>query len=294
MTTPYIGRFAPSPTGPLHFGSLVAALASFLDARAHGGTWLVRMEDVDETRCRPEFAEDILRTLTAFGLTWDGEVMVQSQRKARYADALGALDRHVYACVCSRKEIADSALNGVEGPVYPGTCRTRAHSHAESALRVRTDDADITFIDRIQGPCHQNVMRDVGDFILRRKDGLFAYQFAVTIDDHEQGVTDVVRGADLIDSTARQIHLQRLLGFNTPRYLHIPVATNAAGQKLSKQTLAAGVGSASHMQNLVAALQFLGQTPQANASRPRALLDHAIRQWSPEAIPACRDISLTA
>ena len=230
----YVGRFAPSPTGPLHFGSLVAALASYLDAKAHDGKWLVRIEDIDETRCDPAHATDILRTLQAFGMHWDGEVVTQSARKALFGVALQALRAtgQVYACACTRKEIADSALHGLEGPVYPGTCRHKDLPEEGNALRIRTSSEKIFFTDLVQGEIAQRIETEIGDFVVNRRDGLFAYQLAVVVDDAEQGVTNVVRGADLLDSTAQQIYLQALLGYPTPQYLHVPVALNAAGQKL--------------------------------------------------------------
>jgi glutamyl-Q tRNA(Asp) synthetase len=287
--SPYLGRFAPSPTGPLHFGSLVAALASYLDARQAGGQWLVRMEDVDTPRCRAEHARSILETLNAFGFRWDGEVEVQSQRTPHYAAALDRLRMAgmSYACACSRKEIADSAMSGVDGPVYPGTCRHLALPESGHAIRVRTDDQPIEFTDRCQGKQIQRLETDIGDFVLRRRDGLFNYQLAVVVDDAEQGVTDVVRGADLIDSTARQIHLQRLLGYATPRYLHIPIATNESGQKLSKQTLAPAISATDAVATLNRALRFLGQ-PVQEAAAPAPLLEIAVRHWNPGAIPSVR------
>jgi glutamyl-Q tRNA(Asp) synthetase len=293
---PYIGRFAPSPTGPLHFGSLVAAVASYLDARAHGGQWRLRIEDVDETRCQPQFTDDILRSLYAFGLRWDGEVMMQTRRKADYQTALQRLDQQsaTYACICSRREIADSAIAGLDGPVYPGTCRSARHDPAGPAIRVITDNQPIRFMDRLQGVVSQRLGSQLGDFIVRRRDGLFAYQLAVVVDDAEQGITQVVRGADLIDSTPRQIHLQRLLGVATPQYLHVPVATNAHGQKLSKQTLAPALGNTDACRLLLRALQFLGQPPiaaAAGASLP-ALLAVAQRNWQVAAIPARRQLAL--
>ena len=259
--TKYVGRFAPSPTGPLHFGSLVAAVASYLDARAHRGSWLVRIEDVDTTRCKPHFADEILSTLNVFGLKRDGDVMVQSQRTARYQSALRTLidNKLSYACACSRKEISDSALSGVEGPVYPGTCREKNLPALNNAIRVRTAPGEIQFTDRVQGECTQCLDRHIGDFVLKRRDGLFAYQLAVVIDDADQGVTHIVRGADLLDSTARQIHLQRLLALPTPSYLHLPVVVNEAGQKLSKQTLAPAIGAKDACAWLRDALVHLGQ-----------------------------------
>ena len=235
----YAGRFAPSPTGPLHFGSLVAALASWLDARAARGRWLVRIEDLDRPREAPGSATDILRTLERLGLFWDGEVLYQSRRREHYAAALRRLAPQCYACGCTRREIADSSLAlAADGArIYPGSCRAGlAAGRSARAVRVRTEAAPIEFIDRVQGPQRQSLERDVGDFVLLRADGQFAYQLAVVVDDALQGVTDVVRGADLLGSTARQIHLQRLLGIPTPRYLHVPVALSAAGGKLSKQT----------------------------------------------------------
>jgi glutamyl-Q tRNA(Asp) synthetase len=285
----YIGRFAPSPSGPLHFGSLVAALASYLDAKAHGGTWLVRIEDVDETRCKPEHADDILRTLAAFGLNWDGEVMVQSQRKPAYEQALARLSKaHItYACTCSRKEIADSAM-GIEGPIYPGTCRALNLPSENNAIRVLTNDETIHFTDRVQGEMSQRIESDIGDFVIKRRDGLFAYQLALVVDDAGQGITHVVRGADLLDSTARQIYLQQLLGFITPQYLHVPIAVNDAGQKLSKQTLAPGISKADAVAEIKAALRFLGQENPSSGVSPGDLLAAAIRNWQVSAIPRVR------
>ncbi len=279
-----LGRFAPSPTGPLHFGSLVAALASWLDARAGGGRWLVRMEDLDRPRVQPGAADDILRTLAAFGLGWDGEVLYQSRREALYREALERLQRHTYWCGCSRREIADSSLGlAVDGArIYPGTCRAGlGPGKTARALRVRVPEVEIAFVDRVQGRQSQSLARDVGDFVLYRADGLFAYQLAVVVDDAAQGVTDVVRGADLLDSTARQIYLQRLLGVPTPRYLHVPVAINAKGEKLSKQTGARPVDAGRRDSEIRTALRFLGQ-PETGS------LAEAVHAWDPALIPAQR------
>lgn len=280
----YTGRFAPSPTGPLHFGSLVAALASWLDARAAGGRWLVRLEDLDRPREQPGAAEQILRTLQSFGLYWDGTPQYQSRRGALYDAALGRLGEHLYWCACSRREIADSALGlAADGAqIYPGTCRAGVPAAKQPrALRVRTAGKEIVFHDRVQGEQRQTLETEVGDFVLRRADGQFAYQLAVVVDDAEQQVTDVVRGADLLDSTARQIFLQRLLGYPQPRYLHVPVAVNAAGEKLSKQTGAATVDASERSATLRQALRFLGQ-PETDD------LAGAIRSWDPARIPAQR------
>ena len=287
----YIGRFAPSPTGPLHFGSLVAALASYLDAKAHDGKWLVRIEDVDETRCNTAHSADILRSLQAFGLQWDGEIKIQSARKVLYEAALQTLrtSGFTYACTCSRKEIADSALAGLEGLVYPGTCRSAGIDENGQSIRVRTSSEIISFSDLVQGEIAQCIELEIGDFVLRRRDGLFAYQLAVVADDAEQGVTHVVRGADLLDSTARQIYLQRLLGYPTPQYLHIPVALNEFGQKLSKQTLAPALSTSRHaiQSVMLAALRFLGQ-PTANVEKSLPIgefLTSAVQNWSRDSIP---------
>ena len=295
-STKYMGRFAPSPTGPLHFGSLVAAVASYLDARAHGGSWRVRIEDIDTTRCQPKFADEILDTLSAFGLHWDGEVLYQSRRTIRYRAALDQLaaNNHTYACACSRREIGDSALAGIDGPVYPGTCRAKGLAANGNAVRVRTTLAEILFVDRVQGECRQVPGTDIGDFVLKRRDGLFAYQLAVVVDDADQGVNVVVRGADLLDSTPRQIYLQQLLGLPTPEYLHLPVVINAAGQKLSKQTLAAAIGPVDACRLLRDALAFLGQPPLgAKHAAPSDLLAVAVRTWAAAAIPKRRISHIT-
>lgn len=242
MNTPYVGRFAPSPTGPLHAGSLVAAVASYLDARVHNGTWLIRIEDIDEGRSVPGAAEGILDLLQRLGMESDREVVWQSRRKHLYQAAFDQLAANAYACGCNRREIADSRLGfGPDGAaIYPGTCRNGlAPGRTTRSLRLRVPEpgADLVeFTDRFAGPIRQRLALESGDFVLKRADGYWAYQLAVVVDDAEQGVTDVVRGADLIDSTPRQIYLQRLLGVPTPRYLHVPVVRNAAGEKLSKQT----------------------------------------------------------
>jgi glutamyl-Q tRNA(Asp) synthetase len=283
----YRGRFAPSPTGPLHFGSLVAAVASFLDARAAGGEWIVRIEDVDESRTVPGAGDAILRQLEAFGFEWDGEVVTQSRRTHLYEEALARLRAQglVYRCRCSRREIADSALRGVEGAIYPGTCRAlHVGPGTPGAERLLVAGASIAFDDRVQGRISQDITREIGDFVLKRRDGLHAYQLAVVVDDADQAITDVVRGADLLHSTPRQILLQRLLGFLTPRYLHFPVATHERGEKLSKQTLAAAADDRSAATLLTAALRFLGQDIPEEAA-PREMLRQAARRWSPLAIP---------
>lgn len=244
---PYVGRFAPSPTGPLHAGSLVAALASYLDARAHRGTWLVRIEDIDEGRAVRGSAQDILALLARLGMHPDGEVVWQSRRKHLYEAARARLADTVYGCGCNRREIADSRLGvGPDGAaIYPGTCRHGlAQGREARGLRLRVPEPGedvISFQDRFAGTVSQRLASESGDFVLKRADGFWAYQLAVVVDDAEQGVTDVVRGADLLDSTPRQIYLQRLLDVPTPRYLHVPVVRNEHGEKLSKQTGALAV-----------------------------------------------------
>jgi len=286
---PYVGRFAPSPTGPLHFGSFVAALASWLDARVAGGRWLLRMEDLDRPRVKSDASDRILAQLESAGLHWDGEVTWQSQRLDLYRQALERLASMdaTYWCACTRKEIADSAITPDGAGVYAGTCRGGfARGKCPRAIRLKTSLDPIAFLDRVQGSISQCVEREVGDFVVFRADGTFAYQLAVVVDDAEQGVTDVVRGADLIDSTPRQIHLQRLLGLPTPRYLHVPVALNAAGEKLSKQKDAAE-GSA---RDLRAALAFLGHSAPADVADGE-LLDWAKSAWNPGTIPRRRTIA---
>ena len=261
----YVGRFAPSPTGPLHAGSLAAALASWLDARAHGGRWLVRIEDVDGPRNVAGAAEGILATLRAFGFDWDGEVVHQSERGALYQSAFDRLHAagFVYPCACTRREIADSAAGVREHAfgrelVYPGTCREGIPAGRPArAWRMRVPSADIVFEDALAGTQAQNLARDVGDFVLKRADGLWAYQLAVVVDDAAQGITHVVRGADLLDSTARQIHLLRALGHAEPLYLHVPVVTDAKGEKLSKQTRALALDAAAREAQLEAAWRHL-------------------------------------
>ncbi|HUQ74034.1 MAG TPA: tRNA glutamyl-Q(34) synthetase GluQRS [Burkholderiales bacterium] len=280
----YTGRFAPSPTGPLHMGSLVAALASWLDARAAGGRWLVRIEDLDRPRCVPGAAQAILDGLERLGLHWDGEVVYQSARTDLYRAALGQLRRHTYWCGCTRREIADSSLGlASDGArIYPGTCRAGT-ARAARALRLQTSPDVIAFEDRVQGPQQQVLERDIGDFVLHRADGLFAYQLAVVVDDAEQGITDVVRGADLLDSTPRQIYLQRLLSLPVPHYLHVPVAVDASGEKLSKHSGAPPIEST--VATLRRALRFLGQ-PDATT------LAQAVRNWQPALISRRRALAL--
>jgi glutamyl-Q tRNA(Asp) synthetase len=289
----YRGRFAPSPTGALHFGSLVAALASWLDARAAGGQWLLRIEDIDTPRNRPGAADAICRMLERLGLHWDGPVCVQRLQLDAYRAALDALIAagHAYPCTCTRTEVAAAATRtGIEGPVYPGTCRSGLPpGRSARAWRLRVDDHAIAFDDRIRGRIVQHLESDIGDFVVHRADGIFAYQLAVVVDDAAQGVTDVVRGADLLDSTPRQLWLQHLLGLPVPRHAHLPLALNADGQKLSKQTFAPTVDlidDDAAVSWLRRALAFLGQPlPPIDAGRDEVLA-HARDHWSITRVPA--------
>jgi glutamyl-Q tRNA(Asp) synthetase len=294
-----IGRFAPSPTGPLHFGSLLAALASYLEAKTQDGLWLVRMEDLDKPREVAGAANHILNTLEKFGLEWDGEVVYQSQRSELYQEALNQIKAKslIYQCSCSRKEIADSynqkpAQHGIDGLIYPGTCRDKSSTFKPYAERIKVKDQNISFNDAIQGKIDQNLANQIGDFVLKRADGLFAYQLAVVVDDYLQGVTHVVRGADLLDSTPRQIYLQQVLGYSTPKYAHIPVASNQAGEKLSKQTLATPIDANNAPNLLINALDFLGQTPPRDLSNYKAqeILAWAMQHWALDKIPKQRSI----
>lgn len=297
MSAPYIGRFAPSPTGPLHFGSLIAAVGSYMEAKQHGGEWLVRMEDVDVPRTAPGAAETILRQLEAFGLAWDGPIMWQSQRIEHYRDALAKLLQAglAYPCACSRKEIADSGLAHDGSRRYPGTCRSGLPpGRGARAWRLRTDDRPIAWQDALQGAQCEFVAKDVGDFVLLRADGQFAYQLAAVVDDAAQHVTHVVRGADLLDSTGRQILLQQLLAYSTPAYMHLPVATNAVGEKLSKQTKAMALDTAHASEVLCAALRFLGQPVQPGLERASVaeIRGWAHHHWRRDLIPRQRSIAL--
>ena len=277
----YIGRFAPSPTGPLHAGSLVAALASWLDARAHGGRWLVRIEDVDTARCIPGAAETIIHQLAALGLRADEAPLWQSTRGPLYQAALDRLMAQglAYPCACSRGDIA-LVLAAQGRPhqrhgelVYPGTCRAGLGGRAPRAWRFKVPPGIVSWHDRRLGPQQQDVEQGVGDFVLKRADGLWAYQLAVVVDDAQQGVTDVVRGVDLADNTARQILLQQALGLATPRYLHTPLVLARNGEKLSKQNGAEPIDTSDPLRALNAAAQVLGLGPQ------QAALSDALSAW---------------
>lgn len=292
----YRGRFAPSPTGPLHFGSLITALASFADARAQGGEWLVRIEDLDRPREVPGAAARILDSLRALGMDWDREVLRQSERAALYE---GELERLVaagltYPCACSRAEIARAGRPGPEGPIYPGTCRGGLPAGRPArTLRLRADAPPIEFDDRIQGHVAERVAETVGDYVLRRADGIHAYQLAVVVDDARQGINQVVRGADLLASTPRQILLQRHLGLASPTYAHVPLALGPDGRKLSKSLASTPVDAADPLPALLRAWAFLGQLPPPKRPTLAAFWSHAIRHWAIERTPARRSIPVS-
>lgn len=287
----YTGRFAPSPTGLLHIGSLLTAVASYADARAHGGRWLVRMEDLDPPREMPGAASHILHTLEAFGFEWYGEVAYQSRRYALYEETLCRLKTAglVYPCHCSRKDWQAGARRGADGFVYNGRCRHPGQRPApqgkQPAWRIRVPDRDIGFSDGIVGGYAQNLAGDIGDFVLLRADGYWAYQLAVVADDAEQGVTHIVRGQDLLVSTPRQIYLQQCLDVPTPQYAHLPLLTNAQGQKWSKQTLAPALDLNRREQLLRQVFRYLKLPEAPETDRPAELLDWAVAHWDMDKVP---------
>ena len=282
---PYRGRFAPSPTGPLHAGSLASALGSWLDARAHGGQWLVRIEDVDTPRTVQGSDQIILQQLIACGLYWDEEVVWQSKRTALYQAALDQLnkDQMTYRCICSRKHIEETLrasgaeLGRHEDLIYPGSCRNQNRQEEKAAIRVALPGSCVLqFKDRMKGVQSQDLTTQVGDFVLRRADGLFTYQLAVVVDDHLQGITHIVRGEDLLSNTARQLYLQQILGYQIPSYLHLPLVTNAAGEKLSKQTQALEIDTS----NTDAILNSLRRAAiHLGLNDDRKELDKTIHEW---------------
>lgn len=286
--TAYIGRFAPTPSGHLHFGSLVAALASYLDARAVDGRWLLRMEDLDPPREEPGAQAAILKALESYGFEWDGEMVRQSERHDAYDQVINRLFSQglAYACTCSRKQL--EAYQGI----YPGLCRNAGHGTEDAAIRLRVPELEYHFTDRVQGEFRQHLGREVGDFVIRRRDGLHAYQLAVVLDDAWQGVSDIVRGADLLDSTPRQLYLQELLGLPQPRYLHVPLITQPDGHKLGKSYRSPPLAADQATPLLLRALRALGQQPglELDDASPRELLAWGIRHWDAGKIP--RTLSL--
>ena len=274
-----VGRFAPSPTGLLHRGSLYAAVGSFLHARHQGGRWLLRVEDLDPPREQPGSAQSIIDTLAAFGLDWDGEIVWQSQRHALYAEALQQLskDGHVFRCACSRRDLAGAGT-------HREPCIRPYEAGAEYALRLRVGDQIVGMMDALQGPYEQDLAIEVGDVVLQRRDDYYAYQLAVVVDDAQQGVTEVVRGSDLLDSTPRQIFLQHQLRLPTPSYLHLPVLLDTDGQKLSKSRYAPAIEPARACSELRLMLRLLGQGP-VSAATPSALLAKAVAEFDPNKLP---------
>jgi glutamyl-Q tRNA(Asp) synthetase len=279
----YIGRFAPSPSGDLHLGSLYTAAASYLDARSRSGRWLVRLEDLDRPRVVPGAAREILRTLEAFGFEWDGDVVRQSERTERYVDALEALRARdlTFECSCSRSQLA-------EDDRYPGHCRAAPlKTVGPTATRLRIEPCTIQFSDRIQGTFRQDVAASVGDIVLRRRDQVIAYVLAVVVDDAAQGVTDVVRGADLLDNTPRQIHLQRLLGLRTPSYSHVPVLVEPDGKKLAKSARSARLRDRSALPALLQVFALLGLAPppELGGGTVSEAWGWALRSWREHRVP---------
>ncbi len=291
----YVGRFAPSPTGPLHFGSLVAAVASYLQARVNSGLWLLRIEDIDPPREQTGASAAIIEALARYGFEWDGETLFQSSNHEAHDAALQSLIKKdlAYRCRCSRRNLAE-VPRGPLGSIYPGTCRNGCEP-GESAIRLRTNDDEISFNDALQQLISQRLESESGDFIIRRRDGLIAYHLAVVVDDQIQGITEVVRGIDLMDSTPRQIWLQRLLGYRTPGYMHIPVITHPDGAKLSKLTGAPDISQATVGEMLSNALLALEQSPPPDLWR-RPLADiwsWAIENWQVEGLVGQKTIVKT-
>jgi len=289
----YVGRFAPSPTGPLHFGSLLAGVASYAQALVNGGQWLVRVEDIDPPREPPGADQLILTALEAYGFQWDGPVSYQSTYTPRHEELVTRLinDGLAYPCSCSRRDLAD-ASRGPLGAIYPGTCREGCISK-DVAIRVLVNDEVIEFEDALQGHFEQQLQSESGDFIIKRRDGLIAYHLAVVADDADQGITEIVRGIDLLDSTPRQIHLQHLLGFTTPDYLHIPVAVGKDGDKLSKLTGAPAVSNDDVGASLCLALQCLKQQPPNDLAQAniKVIWDWVAENWDLAGIRGQTEIS---
>lgn len=275
----YIGRFAPSPTGPLHFGSLLTAVASYCDAKANLGKWLVRIEDTDIPRIYPNSETHILSCIDAFEFEPDAEIIFQKDRLAIYEQVLDQLKQQhaIYACQCTRKMLGSNHI-------YAGTCRDLNLDFAEQAIRLKVDDLLICFEDRLQGRQCSNLKDDLGDFVLKRRDGIISYQLAVVVDDYLQGITHVVRGADLLDNTARQIWLGSILNYPSLSYMHLPLAMNGQGQKLSKQNLAQALDVSKASELLQQAILALGQ-PNVELNQPRIMLQQAVQQWDVNLIP---------
>lgn len=287
--TAYRGRFAPTPSGPLHLGSLVTALASYLAARHAGGVWLLRIDDIDGPRCRPEHADTILRQLELHGLHWDESVRYQSRHEQDYLAAFEQLQTQglCYRCTCTRARLAEISSAGIDGPVYPGVCRDAAHLQADAAWRLRLQDGRIGLDDQCHGRIERDLANEIGDFVIRRADGRYGYQLASVVDEQQQGITELVRGADLIGSSLRQKYLMQHFGNSVPNFLHIPVLLDSNGHKLSKQNHATPINAASAAQNLIRGLNLLGQAPFAADWHGRVdeILARSVRDWNPALIP---------
>ena len=282
----YKGRFAPSPTGPVHFGTLVAAVGSYLQAKKNKGAWLIRMEDVDITRKVDGADIDILKTLEAFGFEWHGEIIYQSEQTAHYEQAIEQLISQslIFPCLCSRKQLSKS-----DSTIYPGSCRSRQlPEKKEHALRLLSKDISIEFNDAVMGRQSQNIKQHCGDFVIRRRDGLFAYQLAVVVDDALQNITEVVRGADLLDSTPRQIYLQQLLNYSTPDYCHLPLAVDDSGNKISKSEGATKIDLQHKEQQLISVLDFLAQNPPEDLAQSSIsdIWSWAVEHWELTHVPS--------
>ena len=286
-----IGRFAPTPSGPLHFGSLVTAVASYCEAKSLQGQWLLRIEDVDTPRVVAGSTDEILFALEAFGFEWDGAIEYQSNKFGNYRQVLDELiDRdYCYACECSRRSLREAnAKSGPLGLIYPGICQSKKLGQENHSIRVRTLNSDIIhFVDQVFGTVEFDITRQLGDFVLRRADGIFAYHLAVVIDDERQGINQIARGADLLEATCLHLYLQKLLGYNQPEYMHIPLVRNARGDKLSKQTGATAIDLDKKAMHLIAALKTLGQPVNADMQQATVheILNTSVNAWDYTKIP---------
>ncbi len=305
MTTPHCadspgklhrGRFAPTPSGPLHLGSLLTALASYLHAKAAGGHWLLRIDDLDTPRCVPGAGDTIMRQLEAHALTWDESAVLQTQHLARYQEAIETLSARglTYACACTRMLLKARSHPGPDGPVYDGHCRELRLPADGHALRLRVDCGCLCFDDGLQGRVCRSLGPEVGDFVLRRADGIVGYQLACAVDETLMGITDVVRGADLLGSSFRQLHLMALLNVPRPRYLHLPLLIDHSGRKLSKQNHAAPIDAANASRNLQHCLQLLGQQPPdaLTGATPKEWIDWAVPHWQPASVPRASELQV--
>ncbi len=293
----YRGRFAPSPSGALHIGSLITAISSWCEARSQRGNWLLRIDDLDTPRVKPGAADDILRTLETFGLEWDEKVVFQSKRIEAYIFALKKFEanKEVYRCTCSRKDIIKNSLNvGLHGPIYGGTCKLKTSNRSEASIRISVLKTKVKFFDTLQGEIQSDIANDVGDFVLRRADKIFSYHLANVVDDNWMKITNIVRGIDLLDSTIRQLYLINRLNFKIPNYLHVPIAVNASGQKLSKQTFACPIKHQNPPLTVWTVLQLLNQSPPKELKTYKTLeiLAWASENWSQRKLPTVNQLEI--